>query len=159
MLLEKPPWNSLWWFSGPGAWFMHFDLLHGCDNMINRLTNKVKVLAWSLFLTMVLFETSSQLKLHLHQNSSQMWSFLIRLGQYYNSWSMTCWSLWWFFTSGATSRWYVLIFKRITKSLSWCLPWYYCLFCRIPNSAYSEAWKSKGQHVSSTSIWLWCRWA
>lgn len=29
--------------------------------MINRLAKKAKVLAWSLFLTMVLFETSSRL--------------------------------------------------------------------------------------------------
>ena len=67
-------------FQVRGAWYTYLDLLHGCDNLINLLTNKAKVLAWSLFLTMVLFETSSRLKLHLHKNSSQMWIFRIRLG-------------------------------------------------------------------------------
>ena len=32
-------------FKARGAWYMHFDLLHGCDNMISRLANKAKVLA------------------------------------------------------------------------------------------------------------------
>ena len=43
-----------------GAWYMHLDLLHGCDNLINQLANKAKVLVWLLFFTIVLFVTSSR---------------------------------------------------------------------------------------------------
>jgi hypothetical protein len=78
--IRNPPWNSLRWLSDPGAWYMYFDLLHEYDNIINRLANKVKMLVWSLFLTMVSFEASNRLKLHLHQSSSRMWIFLIQLG-------------------------------------------------------------------------------
>jgi hypothetical protein len=45
VLSERPPWNLFWWLSGLWAWYMHFNLLHGCDNMTNRLANKAKVLA------------------------------------------------------------------------------------------------------------------
>ena len=37
------------------------DLLHGCDNMVNQLAKKAKVLVQSMFLIMVLFEMSSRL--------------------------------------------------------------------------------------------------
>jgi len=79
-----------------GAWYMYLDLLYGCDNLINRLTNKAKVLAWSLYFTMVLFETSSRLKLHFAQKFKPNVSYSASL--YYNPWGTTCWILWWFFT-------------------------------------------------------------
>jgi hypothetical protein len=71
---------------------------------------------------------------------------------YCNPWGMTCWSFWWFLASGIASSWWISIIRRITKSLSWCMPRRYRLFCWILDPTYFEAWKSKDQHVSSTNI-------
>ena len=45
VLLERPHGIYFDGFQTQGAGYMRFDLLHGCDNMINRLANKAKVLA------------------------------------------------------------------------------------------------------------------
>ena len=45
VLLESPHGIYFDGLKARGAWYMHFDLLHGCDNMISRLANKAKVLA------------------------------------------------------------------------------------------------------------------